>query len=113
MVGRISDVFRYSNNDYDVAVISKEELFDPSTFEIDLLWASSDCPKGYQSFFGLENNQLILDDLHIALPVYEEESPPNKSSEEKVEFKRGLNINGVSPYFPKLNFAALITYTKT
>ena len=88
MTAQFDDLFIYRDVKYSIAGISGSKLFDPADFGLNPFMASTACWRGYIITFAVVDSHLVLDTLHVNLPVEmgEARNQPN-----------GPVINGVEP----------------
>ena len=67
MTAQISDVFRYREDEFDIAGISEGELFDITSLGLQPQSCSTACWRGYRAIFALCGSQLVVDTLHVSL----------------------------------------------
>ena len=65
MTGQIPDHFRYKGESFDLVGIDGEPLYTPKDFGISPQMASTACWRGYQMFYDCNDEQLILDHMHV------------------------------------------------
>ena len=99
MTAQIEDKFHYKSREYHLVGISGERLFKPSQFDLEPEMATTACYRGYQAFFTISENCLVLDDLYVKL--YKGEPPERGHRREEYVFKKGPEINGISPTKPE------------
>ena len=67
MTGQISDAFLYNGEEYSLVGIDGDDLFDPLFFDIETIPASTACWRGFQAFYRIEEEHLVLQDLFISM----------------------------------------------
>ncbi|MCK4973321.1 MAG: hypothetical protein KAS52_08360, partial [Candidatus Heimdallarchaeota archaeon] len=67
MTGQISDSFLYYNEEYSIVGIDGNELFEPLSFDIETIPASTACWRGFQGFYRITEEFLVLQDLYISM----------------------------------------------
>ena len=101
MTGQISDSFLHKGKEYLIVGLNGDSLFDPLNYDLETIAASTACWRGYQAFYTVLDDNLILQTLFINLK----------------EFK---TINGISPSdgidffkfsFPNINLKMKFTGT--
>ena len=98
MTAQIEDKFNYQGKEYNLVGISDGRLFDPSVLDIEPEGVSTACYRGYQAFFSLGEDRLILDSLFLRLL----EGNREEGTSERHEYvhKKGPEINGTLPIEP-------------
>jgi hypothetical protein len=69
MTAQFNDTFRYRNADYALAGISEGEVFDISVFGLEISPSCTACWRGYTARFAVDQNRLVLDELHVSLKL--------------------------------------------
>lgn len=67
MTAQINDLFLFRGAKYCIAGISEGELFDPQLLGLNPVSSCSACWRGYQGYFALSEDRLVLDALRITL----------------------------------------------
>ena len=93
MTGQISDSFMYENEEYNIAGITGGELFHPFDFGIETRAASTACWRGFQAFYTILNDKLVLHTLFINMK--------EKKKISDIEPKKGEGFFEYS--FPEIN----------
>jgi hypothetical protein len=94
MSAQISDSIRYAGETYSLVGISSDDprndLFDPERFGIRTFPGCTACSRGYIATFGLRDNRLVLDELHINV----------RDSEWEAELERLTELKEIRRYLP-------------
>jgi len=93
VTGQISDSFLYNGEEYFLVGVDGDNLFNPLFYNIDTIPASTACWRGFQAFYRINEEFLVLQDLYISMKV-EKEINGRKSSKGERYFKH---------HFPELN----------
>jgi hypothetical protein len=101
MTGQISDSFLYNGEEYFIVGIDGNELFDPLSFDIETIPASTACWRGFQAFYSINEEVLVLQNLFISMKE-KKEINGNKPSKGESFFKY---------QFPELNLKMNFTGT--
>lgn len=88
MTAQFSDTFNYQGNDYDIAGLNGNELFDPAKFDFVPRSNSTACWKGFLATYAVQDGIFVLDQLNINL-----DNEPKKF----LWFDRLPEINGKKP----------------
>ncbi|MHA1203298.1 MAG: hypothetical protein ACTSQ4_12370 [Candidatus Heimdallarchaeaceae archaeon] len=67
MTGQISDSLLYNGEEYFIVGIDGNELFDPLSFDIETIPASTACWRGFQAFYSINEEVLVLQNLFISM----------------------------------------------
>lgn len=65
MTGQLSDVFIFRGEEYSLVSVKGKKLFNPEDYKIKPVEAGSSCWRGYQAYYQIKNNKLILNQLLI------------------------------------------------
>lgn len=87
MTAQFSDLFRLHDAEYSVAEVHGDNLFEPASFGLFPIMASTACWRGYVAIFAVSEAHLVLDSLFVNLR--ETKGPP---------------INNISPRPPAGRF---------
>ena len=94
MSAQLSDSIRYAGETYALVGISSDDprndLFDPERFGIRTYPGCTACRRGYVATFGLRDNRLVLDELHINV----------RDSEWEAELERLTDLKEIRRYLP-------------
>ena len=94
MTGQISDSFLYDGDEYYLVGIDGDDFFGPLFFGIETIPASTACWRGFQAFYRIDGEYLVLQDLNISMKEEKEingKKPTKGESYFKYQF-RDLNI---------------------
>jgi hypothetical protein len=91
MTTQMSDIFKLNNQEYNVANIDGNELFNIKDFGLEAFPCCSACWRGHLCKYAIKNSQLILDELLIFFGDYDENND--------IVSREGSLINGVKPIF--------------
>ncbi|MCI5143737.1 MAG: hypothetical protein D3909_18840 [Candidatus Electrothrix sp. ATG1] len=86
MTAQLEDIFYLSEKEY-LIIASEDDLFHSSMLGIQPTATGTGCWRGYQAFFGIIDEQLVLKTLHAFLLSF----TPSLS------YVVGPSINGVAP----------------
>jgi hypothetical protein len=88
MTAQLSDLFVYQDRKYDLAGISEGEIFTPESLGLHPIGHCTNCYRGYQAVFAVQDSRLVLKTLLASLYA----ADPNQ-----YEPLVGPAINGVQP----------------
>jgi len=101
MTSQYSDVFLLNEQEFYIAGVNGNGLFEPAKFGLNPIATSTACWRGFVCHYTINDDQLVLDLLHInhgagdTLALF--------ISEEEYEFQQSPEINGVVPISPAKN----------
>jgi len=120
MTIQISDKFSFKGEEYAICGVRGGELFSPKEHDLDTHSTSSGCWRGYQAFYNIIDDHLVIDNLFINL---EEEKKINDKQPKilgKPDFNKEPSIESNWNFFKfyytelllKLNFTGAVLIAK-
>ncbi|NHJ47924.1 MAG: hypothetical protein FK733_09060 [Asgard group archaeon] len=114
MTGQIPDEFLYKDERYAIAGISGGSLFNPEDFDLKPHSSCTACWRGYQAFFNVIENHLVIDTLYINIEetkILNNKKPKKLSKSSKDPYRSFFKF-----HYPglmlKLNFSGTILLAK-
>jgi len=98
MTSQYSDVFLLNEQKFDIAGVNGDGLFEPATFGLNPIATCTACWRGFLCLYTINDDKLILDQLHINHGKGDTLAPFLSGGE--YEFQQGPEINGVVPIYP-------------
>ncbi len=93
MTGQVADAFLYQDEGYSIVGINGGSLFEPLAYNIETIAASTACWRGFQAFYTLLDNKLMLKELFL-----------NSKKEEIINEQKPKNVKSMFRFrYPKLN----------
>ncbi len=109
MTAQVSDFVRFLDEDYHVAGVSGDGLFDPAAYGIKPRMISTACSRGYYCHYAVKDDRFTLDMLHIGL--IEGEAERAKRGDGPLVFGVAPRYDHIAHCFEYASLAAPIAYT--